>query len=265
MAFVSAPCDGRRGVLAPAAAGLAACRSPSLGGTAALVGARARRDAVALPLRGCPCCPGCGRGCPCCPGGVCGPGCGATMMALTAEEEEVSTRMEKTLEAVRTNFNTIRTGRATPSILDRIMVDYYGAETPLQSLASISATSSTTLTIDAFDKGCVKDIERALMESDLGMMPNSDGVVIRLTVPQLTKERRKELSKQAKSLAEDGRIACRNVRRDVIDKVKKQEKASDLGKDMSKDLQDKISKLTDKYVGMIDKAFEEKEKDIMKV
>jgi len=187
------------------------------------------------------------------------------MMALTAEEEEVSTRMEKTLEAVRTNFNTIRTGRATPSILDRIMVDYYGAETPLQSLASISATSSTTLTIDAFDKGCVKDIERALMESDLGMMPNSDGVVIRLTVPQLTKERRKELSKQAKSLAEDGRIACRNVRRDVIDKVKKQEKASDLGKDMSKDLQDKISKLTDKYVGMIDKAFEEKEKDIMKV
>lgn len=186
-------------------------------------------------------------------------------MALSAEEEDASSRMEKTLESVRNNFNTIRTGRAAPSILDRVMVDYYGAETPLQSLASISATSSTTLTIDAFDKGSVKDIERALMESDLGMMPNSDGVVIRLTVPQLTKERRKELSKQAKALAEEGRVACRNVRRDVIDKVKKQEKAAELGKDMSKDLQDKISKLTEKYVGMIDKACEEKEKDIMTV
>eukprot|EP00168_Porphyra_purpurea_P011256 TRINITY_DN2850_c0_g1_i1.p1 TRINITY_DN2850_c0_g1~~TRINITY_DN2850_c0_g1_i1.p1 ORF type:complete len:278 (-),score=108.48 TRINITY_DN2850_c0_g1_i1:211-969(-) len=233
--------------------GPGACRSPSLSGTAPWVASAS---------------PGGGRGpvwrVPVLPGGAHGRG-GARPLALTAEEEEVSARMEKTLEAVRTNFNTIRTGRATPSILDRIMVDYYGAETPLQSLASISATSSTTLTIDAFDKGSVKDIERALMESDLGMMPNSDGVVIRLTVPQLTKERRKELSKQAKSLAEEGRIACRNVRRDVIDKVKKQEKAADLSKDLSKDLQDKISKLTEKYVGMIDKAFEEKEKDIMKV
>lgn len=253
MAFVPAygSCGGL-GLVAPAGR-LAACRSPVL--CSPLLGRR-RSFPVYAP----------GGGSLCCPGGVHRPRRPPSVaMALSAEEEDAASRMEKTLESVRNNFNTIRTGRAAPSILDRVMVDYYGAETPLQSLASISATSSTTLTIDAFDKGCVKDIERALMESDLGMMPNSDGVVIRLTVPQLTKERRKELSKQAKALAEDGRVACRNVRRDVIDKVKKQEKAAELGKDMSKDLQDKISKLTDKYVGMIDKAFEEKEKDIMKV
>lgn len=258
MAFVPAWAAGaagvrRGGLLAPAR--LAACRSPALAGVPLVSGRLLPTHAP-------------GGGCGCCPGGVHAPPRAIPTpptMALTAEEEEASTRMDKTLEAVRNNFNTIRTGRATPSILDRVMVEYYGAETPLQSLASISATSSTTLTIDAFDKGCVKDIERALMESDLGMMPNSDGVVIRLTVPQLTKERRKELTKQAKALAEDGRVACRNVRRDVIDKVKKQEKAAELGKDMSKDLQDKISKLTEKYVGMIDKSFEDKEKDIMKV
>lgn len=249
MAFV--PACGGLGLGAPAAR-LAACRSPALGGVP--LGQRRPLSAHAPAGRGCECCPGGGHH-----------QLRRVAMALSAEEEDASSRMEKTLESVRNNFNTIRTGRAVPSILDRVMVDYYGAETPLQSLASISATSSTTLTIDAFDKGSIKDIERALMESDLGMMPNSDGVVIRLTVPQLTKERRKELSKQAKALAEEGRVACRNVRRDVIDKVKKQEKAAELGKDLSKDLQDKISKLTEKYVGMIDKAFEEKEKDIMKV
>ncbi|GAB0498805.1 hypothetical protein MMPV_010158 [Pyropia vietnamensis] len=186
-------------------------------------------------------------------------------MACQPEEEDASSRMEKTLKPVRNISTPSALAARRRHILDRVMVDYYGAETPLQSLASISATSSTTLTIDAFDKGSIKDIERALMKSDLGMMPNSDGVVIRLTVPQLTTERRKELSKQAKALAEEGRVACRNVRRDVIDKVKKQEKAAELGKDMGKDLQDKISKLTEKYVSVVDKACEEKEKDIMTV
>eukprot|EP00180_Rhodochaete_pulchella_P001802 Plantae.Rhodophyta-Rhodochaete_pulchella.ctg2705.p2 GENE.Plantae.Rhodophyta-Rhodochaete_pulchella.ctg2705~~Plantae.Rhodophyta-Rhodochaete_pulchella.ctg2705.p2 ORF type:complete len:264 (+),score=49.15 Plantae.Rhodophyta-Rhodochaete_pulchella.ctg2705:52-792(+) len=193
------------------------------------------------------------------------------MAATTAEQSgedvksDAEARMKKSVESTQNAFNTIRTGRANASILDRVVVSYYEIDTPLNQLASIAASSSTTLTIDPYDKSVIKDIERALMESDIGLTPNSDGNVIRLSIPPLTKERRQELVKQLKGLAEDGRVAIRNVRRDGVDKLKKLEKDGDLGKDQSKGLQDTMQKLTKKYIKVVDDAFAEKEKDIMKV
>ncbi len=178
----------------------------------------------------------------------------------TAEE-----RMAKTLESVRSSFNTVRTGRASTSILDRVVVMYYEVETPLNQLASISVSGSSTLVIEPYDKSCIADIERALMQSDIGLTPNNDGSVIRLAVPPLTEDRRKEFVKKVKSLAEEGRVALRNIRRDAIDKLKKMEKDSTIGKDESKTVQDNVQKVTDSYVKKIESALKEKEKDIMTV
>lgn len=173
--------------------------------------------------------------------------------------------MAKTLDSVQSAFNTIRTGRASPSILDRVMVSYYGAETPLNQLASISVSGTSSILVEPFDKSAMGDIERALLESDIGITPSNDGSVIRLAVPPLTEERRKELVKQAKGMAEEGRVALRNIRRDAVDEVKKMEKKKELGKDESKSLQSDIQKLTDKKVKDIDNLFKKKEADIMKV
>jgi ribosome recycling factor len=178
---------------------------------------------------------------------------------------EAERRMQKTLDATASAFNTIRTGRASGAILDRVTVDYYGVETPLNNLAGISVQGSSTIIVDPYDKSAIKDMERALMESDVGITPSNDGAVIRLNVPPLTQERRKDLVKQVKALAEDGRVAIRNIRRDAVDKCKKTEKDGDLGKDESKDLQDAVQKATDKFVKKIDDMLKNKEKDILTV
>ena len=178
---------------------------------------------------------------------------------------EVESQMKKSVEATQRSFNTLRTGRANASILDRINVEYYGAATPLKSLATINTPDASTITIQPFDQGSMTDIEKAIMMSDVGINPSNDGSTIRLNVPPLTNERRKELVKVASKYAEEGKVAVRNVRREAMDSVKKEEKAGDLSEDESRDRQDDIQKLTDKYVKRMDEVFAEKEKDIMTV
>jgi ribosome recycling factor len=178
---------------------------------------------------------------------------------------EVKENMQKTIEATQRSFNTIRTGRASTSLLDRITVDYYGTETPLNALANISTPDSTTIMIQPYDKGSMAQIEKAISLSDIGLTPNNDGTKIRLNIPPLTKERRKELVKMAGKLAEEGKVALRNIRRDAIDSVRKQEKSSEISEDESRDLQDEIQKVTDAYTQKIDDLLAVKEKDITTV
>ncbi len=178
---------------------------------------------------------------------------------------DVDGHMQKAIESVQRSFNTIRTGRASASLLDRISIDYYGAPTPLKSLANIGTPDSTTITIQPFDRSSLSTIEKAISLSDIGLTPNNDGSTIRLNIPALTGERRKEFVKQAGKYAEEGKVSVRNIRRDAIDYVKKQEKASEISEDESKDIQEKIQKLTDKYGAKIEQVLAEKEKDILKV
>ena len=178
---------------------------------------------------------------------------------------DLKDNMQKTIEATQRSFNTLRTGRASAALLDRISVEYYGAETPLKSLANITTPDSSTIMIQPFDKGSVNDIARAISMSDLGLTPNTDGTLVRLNIPPLTKERRKELVKTASKLAEEGKVAIRNIRRDAIDSVRKQEKASDISEDESRDLQDQVQKATDEFTKKIDELLKVKEKDIMTV
>jgi ribosome recycling factor len=178
---------------------------------------------------------------------------------------DVEGHMQKAIEATQRSFNTIRTGRASTSLLDRVTIDYYGTPTPLKSLANIGTPDATTITVQPFDRGSMAAIERAISLSDVGLTPNNDGSMIRLNIPPLTTERRKEFVKQASKYAEEGKISIRNIRRDAIDRVKKDEKSSDISEDESKDLQDKIQKLTDKYAAKVEQVFAEKEKDIMTV
>lgn len=178
---------------------------------------------------------------------------------------EVESHMEKAVEATQRSFNTIRTGRANAAILDRVQVEYYGSPTPLKSLAGISTPDSTTITIQPYDRSSLNLIEKAILTSDIGITPSNDGSIIRLNIPPLTSERRKELVKQAAKMAEEGKVSIRNVRRDAIDSIRKQEKAGDVSEDESHDLQDNIQKLTDKYVSKIDQLLSEKESDIMTI
>jgi ribosome recycling factor len=173
--------------------------------------------------------------------------------------------MQKAVEATQRSLNTIRTGRANASLLDRIMVDYYGAETPLRSLANISTPDASTITIQPFDRSSLGAVEKAISMSDLGLTPNNDGSLIRLNIPPLTSDRRKELVKTAAKLAEEGRVAIRNIRRDAIDAIRKQGKSSEISEDEVRDLQDQIQKLTDKYIAKVDEVLAEKEKDITTV
>jgi ribosome recycling factor len=179
--------------------------------------------------------------------------------------KDLKNQMQKSVDSTSHSFNTIRTGRANASLLDKIMIDYYGAETPLKSLANISTPDSTTIMIQPFDKGSMQNIEKAISISDLGLTPNNDGSVIRLLIQPLTSDRRKEFVKLAGKYAEEGKVSIRNVRRDGIDKVKKQEKNSEISKDESYDLQDEIQKITDEYIGKIDKLFTEKEKELISI
>lgn len=175
---------------------------------------------------------------------------------------DTESHMQKAVEATQRAFNTIRTGRANATLLDRVIVEYYGSPTPLKSLANINTPDASTITIQPYDKSSLNVIEKAIQLSDIGLTPNNDGQVIRLNVPPLTSERRKEFVKMAGKFAEEGKVAIRNIRRDAVDSVRKQEKSSEISEDESKDLQDKIQKLTDKYITKIDESLAEKEKDI---
>ena len=178
---------------------------------------------------------------------------------------EVEDHMKKAVEATQRSFNTIRTGRANSSLLDRVMVEYYGAATPIKSLATISTPDASTITIQPFDRNTMNLIEKAISLSDIGLTPSNDGVVIRLNIPPLTSDRRKEFVKMAAKFAEEGKVAIRNVRRDAVDSIRKQEKSSDISKDESRDLQDKVQKLTDKYIAKIEDLLAAKDKDITTV
>jgi ribosome recycling factor len=169
------------------------------------------------------------------------------------------------LEATQRTFNTIRTGRANPSLLDKIVVEYYGAETPLKSLATINTPDSQTIQIQPFDSGVINLIEKAIGMSDLGLTPNNDGKVIRINIPPLTEDRRKDLCKLAARYAEEGKVALRNIRREGIDRIKKQEKDGECSEDQSRDEQDKVQKLTDRYIVELEKLLAAKEADILKV
>jgi ribosome recycling factor len=173
--------------------------------------------------------------------------------------------MTKSVEATQRDFNTIRTGRANAAILDKVLVDYYGSETPIKALANISTPDASTIQIQPYDRGSLNLIEKAISLSDLGLTPNNDGSVIRLNIPPLTADRRKELVKVAAKYAEEGKVAIRNVRRDAIDAVRKQEKSGDVSEDEARDLQDQIQKLTDKYISKVEYLLKEKEKDITTV
>ncbi len=178
---------------------------------------------------------------------------------------ELEDHMQKSVEATQRMFNSVRTGRASASLLDRITVDYYGTETPLRSLANISTPDGTTILIQPYDRSSLTQIEKAIQMSDLGLNPNNDGSAVRLNIPPLTTERRKELVKTVAKLGEEGKVAIRNIRRDAIDAVKKQGKNGELSEDQVKDNQEQIQKLTDKYISKIESHLAEKEKDIMTV
>lgn len=178
---------------------------------------------------------------------------------------DVEDHMQKAVESTQRSFNTIRTGRANASILDRVQVEYYGVPTPLKTLANISTPDASTITVQPFDRSSLSLIERSISLSDVGLTPNNDGSIIRLNIPPLTSDRRKEFVKIAAKYAEEGKVSIRNIRRDAVDSIRKQEKSSELAEDEARDLQDKVQKLTDKYVTKIDEILASKEKDIMTV
>ncbi len=176
---------------------------------------------------------------------------------------EAKDRMAKSVESTRAEFQTVRTGRATPQLLERIVVEYYGTPTPLNQLAGVQAPDPRSLLIAPYDTSALKDIEKAILESDLGINPSNDGKVIRLSIPQLTEERRKEMVKVVRGLAEEGRIAIRNIRRDVMTDLHALE--SDFGKDEIHRAEERVQKLTDEYVGQIDALLKQREADVMEV
>lgn len=174
-------------------------------------------------------------------------------------------RMSKSVDSVVQNLGTIRTGRASPSILDRVKANYYGVETPINQMATIAVPSAQQLTVDPFDKTQLGEIERAIIDADIGLTPQNDGNIIRLNIPALTEDRRKEMMKQVKAIGEEGKVAIRNIRRSGVDAIKKLEKAGDISEDESKDGQDQIQKTTDKKVKEIDDIVAKKEKEVMTV
>lgn len=174
-------------------------------------------------------------------------------------------RMEKAVAALKRDLATLRAGRATPSLLDKVTVDYYGSALPISQLANVSVPEPRLLVIQPWDKKALNEIERAILKSDLGLTPNNDGSVIRLAIPQLTEERRKDLVKISKKKAEEGRVAVRNIRRDANDELKRKEKAGEMTEDEHRKAQDDMQKLTDKYIEEVEKVLAAKEKEIMEV
>ena len=177
--------------------------------------------------------------------------------------ETIEARMDKTIDSLKDSFNTIRTGRANAAIFDKVRVDYYGTKSPLNQFATIAIPEARSVIITPFDKSLISEIEKAIQMADLGLNPSNDGKVIRIAIPALTADRRKELVKQAKTVAENSRTAIRNIRRDGNDDLKKQQKDGTLTEDGLKTETDKLQKLTDKYIDEINKIYDAKEKDIM--
>jgi ribosome recycling factor len=173
--------------------------------------------------------------------------------------------MDKSVDTTHEHFNTLRTGRASAALLDRISVDYYGTATPLKQLATINVPEPRMLTIQPFDPTSIKGIEKSIMESDLGLQPSNDGKLIRLPIPQLTEERRKEIVKVARHMAEEGRVAVRNVRRDVMKHLEELVRKGDVGDDEERRAEDRVQKLTDEHVHRIDDMLKRKEAEIMEV
>ncbi|MBQ1890290.1 ribosome recycling factor [Selenomonas caprae] len=181
---------------------------------------------------------------------------------ILASHEE---RMQKSIEALKREFATLRAGRATPSLLDKVTVDYYGAPTPVNQIAKVSVPEPRMIIIQPYEKSILHDIEVAIMKSDLGLSPNSDGTAIRLAIPALTQERRQELVKSVNKKAEEAKVAIRNVRRDGNDAIKKLEKAKEITEDDSKRGQESMQKLVDKYIKLVDTTKDAKEKEVMEV
>jgi ribosome recycling factor len=174
-------------------------------------------------------------------------------------------RMDKSVEAIRTEFGSVRTGRATPALLDRVVVDYYGAATPLKQLATISASEARLLTVQPYDKNSIKAIEKAILESDVGLTPNNDGAVIRLQIPELTEERRKQLVKVVHGIAEEGRVAVRNIRRDIMHDLRELKQEGEVGSDDEHRAEGELQKLTDTKISELDGIMRNKESEILEV
>lgn len=181
------------------------------------------------------------------------------------ELEELEERMLKTIDVFGENLAEVRAGRANPAILNKISVEYYGAMSPINQIAAVSVPEARMIVIQPWDASCLKSIEKAILASDIGLNPNNDGKVIRLNFPELTEERRKDLVKDIRKTAEDTRVAIRSIRRDGMEDAKAKCKNSEISEDDRKGLEDKIQKLTDKYIAEIDKMLENKEKDIMSI
>jgi ribosome recycling factor len=186
-------------------------------------------------------------------------------MAIDDLIQDATRRMDKSVEAAQSEFATLRTGRASPALLDRVQIDYYGQKTPLKQLATINAPEPRLLTVQPFDPNSLSTIERAIQESDLGLTPSNDGKLIRLPIPQLTEERRQELVKVVRGMAEDGRVAVRNVRRDVIHHLKELVDKGEVGKDEEHRAEERVQKLTDEHTKKIDELLQRKEAEILEV
>jgi ribosome recycling factor len=187
------------------------------------------------------------------------------MAAIEDFLADAKRRMDKSIETTHHEFNSIRTGRASPALLDRVTIDYYGTPTPLKSLASISAPEPRLLVVQPFDPGSIKNIERAVQESDLGLTPSNDGKIVRLPIPALTEERRKDLVKVVRRVAEEGKVAIRNVRRDVMQHLKELVVNGDVGDDEERRAEQQVQKITDDHTKSIDDLLKVKETEIMEV
>jgi ribosome recycling factor len=179
--------------------------------------------------------------------------------------DDAEDRMKKSVEACRHELATVRTGRASPHLLDRVIVDYYGTETPLRQLSQVAATDARLLTLTPYDKNSIKAIEKAIMESDLGLTPNNDGNVIRLQIPELNEERRKDLVRVVHNVAEEGRVAIRNIRRDVMHDLRELKKEGEVGEDDEHRAESELQRLTDEAIGEIESLLKSKEEEILEV
>ncbi len=186
---------------------------------------------------------------------------------MTTQEilSNATEKMEKAIANLKKEFANVRTGRANPLILERVMVEYYGTPTPLRQMSNVTVQDGQTLVITPYDKTIVNEIEKAIAKADIGITPNSDGICVRLTFPPLTEDRRKEICKSVKKMAEDAKVAIRNIRRDAVDDVKKIEKEENLSEDDVKAGQNDVQKLTDKYTKIVDSIEQEKEQEVMQV
>lgn len=179
--------------------------------------------------------------------------------------KDIEGRMQKSVDNLKEEYVTIRAGRANPHILDRLRVDYYGTPTPIQQVANVSVPEARMIQIQPWEASLIKDIEKAILVSDLGLTPNNDGKTIRLVFPELTEDRRKELAKDIKKKGDNAKVAIRNIRRDANDAIKKENKAGDISDDEAKNSENEIQKITDKYIAMIDSAIDDKTKEILTV